>query len=231
MSTADTIERLRQTALQQPGARERASGMVKFACPQCVAEGHDKHHDNAGFFLRDGTWGCAYASGNPTLGREHWDAIGSVLGAFNGNGQHRPTAIVTEPEEPEPEPTPAPGPPYVITTPPDSFVTRYVTVAQQRTDAPAEAHELSSVLVLSALAGPRVRLPLAYRAEGVRLVLWGMNVVDSTSGRKTTVNEFACDVIRQTLGDEAILPWKGSPEAFRAGFCRPRRAGRRVRAR
>jgi hypothetical protein len=45
-----------------------------------------------------------------------------------------------------------------------------------------------------------------------------MNVVDSTSGRKTTVNEFACDVIRQTLGDPAILPWKGSPEAFVQAF-------------
>jgi hypothetical protein len=109
---------------------------------------------------------------------------------------------------------PTPAAPYNFATPADSFVTRYVEVAQQRTDAPAEAHELAAVLILSALAGPRVRLPLAYRADGVRLVLWGMNVVDSTSGRKTTVNEFACDVLRQVLGDLAVLPWKGSPEAF-----------------
>lgn len=111
-----------------------------------------------------------------------------------------------------------PPTPYIPTTPPASFVSRYVEVAQQRTDAPAEAHELAAVLVLSALAGPQVRLPLAYRADGVRLVLWGMNVVDSTSGRKTTVNEFACDVLRQTLGEAAILPWKGSPEAFVQAF-------------
>jgi hypothetical protein len=103
-------------------------------------------------------------------------------------------------------------------TPAQSFVSRYVAVAQQRTDAPAEAHELAAVLVLSALAGPRVRLPLAYRADGVRLVLWGMNVVDSTAGRKTTVNEFAVDVIRRVLGDDAVLPWKGSPEAFVQAF-------------
>jgi hypothetical protein len=104
--------------------------------------------------------------------------------------------------------------PYVIVTAPESFITRYVTVARRRTDAPEEAHELAAVVVLSALAGSRVRLPMAYRADGVRLVLWGMNVVDSTSGRKTTVNEFAADVIRQVLGEDAILPWKGSPEAL-----------------
>jgi len=57
-------------------------------------------------------------------------------------------------------------------------------------------------------------LPLAYRSDGVRLGLWTMNVVDSTSGRKSTVLEFGIDVLRQVLGDLAILPWKGSPEAL-----------------
>lgn len=97
---------------------------------------------------------------------------------------------------------------------PEGFIRRYVDVALQRTDAPAEAHALTAVGVLSALAGPRVRLPLAYRADGVRLGLWTMNVVDSTSGRKSTVLEFGSDILRQVLGDDAILPWKGSPEAF-----------------
>jgi len=89
MSTADTIERLRAAALQQPGARERASGIVKFQCPACAEEGHDEHRDNAGLFLRDGTWGCAFASGNPTLGRAHWEAIGRALGTFASNGAPR----------------------------------------------------------------------------------------------------------------------------------------------
>jgi hypothetical protein len=97
MSTADagTIERLRQAALQQPGGRERSSGMVKFQCPACAAEGHDQHQDNAGLFLRDGTWGCAFASGDPTLGRAHWEAIGRALGAFNGNGRRPAPAAPT----------------------------------------------------------------------------------------------------------------------------------------
>ncbi len=104
--------------------------------------------------------------------------------------------------------------PYIRVVPARSFVAQYVEAAQQRTDAPAEAHELAACIILSALAGPQARLPLAYSASGVRLVLWGMNVVDSTGGRKTTTNEFARDVISQVLSDDAILPWRGSPEAF-----------------
>jgi putative DNA primase/helicase len=98
---------------------------------------------------------------------------------------------------------------------PAGFISRYVAVALRSTDAPAEAHALTAALVMSALAGPCPRLPLAFRRDaGQRLVLWGMNVVDSTEGRKTTVNELGLDVLRRVLGESAILPWKGSPEAF-----------------
>src|SRR5437773_7125884 len=86
MSIADaaTIERLRHAALHQPGARERVGGDVKFQCPACEKEGHDLHADNARFFRRDGSWGCAFASGDSALGRAHWEAIGLALGALNG---------------------------------------------------------------------------------------------------------------------------------------------------
>lgn len=110
---------------------------------------------------------------------------------------------------------PIPGPPAVQRRPPpEGFIAKYVEAACERTDAPVESHTLAAVVVMSALAGSRVRLPLAYRPDGVRLVMWGMNIVDSTSGRKTTVNEFGLDIIRQVLTEGAILPWKGSPEAF-----------------
>lgn len=120
-----------------------------------------------------------------------------------------PEAVASEDEEPA-GPIAPPAPLRL----PRGFLAQYVAVAVRRTDAPPEAHALTAVGVLSALAGPRVRLPLAYRADGVRLALWTMNVVDSTGGRKTTVNEFGTDVVRQVLGEDAILPWKGSPEAF-----------------
>jgi hypothetical protein len=82
MSIADTIEPLRTAALRQPGAHERASGMIKFQCPACAAEGHDTHEDNAGLFINDGKWGCAFASSDTAKGRAHWEAIGQALGAF-----------------------------------------------------------------------------------------------------------------------------------------------------
>lgn len=118
----------------------------------------------------------------------------------------------------DPEPPVSPPATKRPVTLPDGFIRDYVEAAQRRTDAPAEAHTLAAVIALSALAGPRLRLPLAHRRDGMRLVLWGMNVVDSTGGRKTTVNELALDVIRRTLGEEAILPWQGSPEAFIQSF-------------
>jgi hypothetical protein len=55
----------------QPGARRRG-GRVKFQCPGCRSEGHDKSKDNATVF-EDGRWGCA-------LDRAHKGAISLALG-------------------------------------------------------------------------------------------------------------------------------------------------------
>jgi hypothetical protein len=81
----DRISQLVDAALRQPGARERASGIIKFMCPACRDEGHDAHADNAGLFTHNGTWGCAFAKDTPD-GRRHWDAIGRALGAFERDG-------------------------------------------------------------------------------------------------------------------------------------------------
>lgn len=69
--TGPSAEELLGRALLQPGARRRSHG-VKFQCPGCRAEGHDKTRDNALVGL-DGRWGCAI---NP----EHKRAIGEALG-------------------------------------------------------------------------------------------------------------------------------------------------------
>jgi hypothetical protein len=61
-------------ALSLPGGKRRTTG-VKFQCPACRAEGHDKHQDNARVDL-EGKWGCAYAPGD----RGHRRAIGEALG-------------------------------------------------------------------------------------------------------------------------------------------------------
>jgi hypothetical protein len=71
--TGPPAEELIRRALTQPGARRRTN-CIKFACAGCVAEGHDKHRDNAAVFL-DGRWGCA-------LDPAHKEAIGVALGVI-----------------------------------------------------------------------------------------------------------------------------------------------------
>ncbi len=68
-------------AMDQPGAKRRGRG-VKFQCPQCYAEGHDRHRDNA-VVWNDGRWGCAWAPDNP----KHKRAIGAALGVVSGESE------------------------------------------------------------------------------------------------------------------------------------------------
>jgi hypothetical protein len=191
----------------------RAGGKHGIKCPWA-----DEHSGNSGpsetcLFEPRGEgepWGfkCLHAHCAARTIRDVLDVLG--LGRASRDGHYADVGPDDDREDP-------PAAPAATTTQDPlaaGFIARYVAVAQARTDAPVEAHVLAAILVLSALAGSRVRLPLAYRADGVRLVLWGMNIADSTSNRKTTVNELALDVIRQVLGEAAILPWKGSPEAF-----------------
>ncbi len=96
----------------------------------------------------------------------------------------------------------------------DDFISRYVRYAAQRTDAPLQAHELSAVVILSSLAGPSPYLPIATSQRGWRLCLWGMYVVNSTVGRKTTTINLAKEVIAEVLGREALIEWEGSPQGL-----------------
>jgi len=72
-------EEMMARARELPGWRRRARG-VKFQCPQCSAEGHDRHRDNA-FLANDGRYGCAYAPGSGP----HRRAIGEALGVGYGS--------------------------------------------------------------------------------------------------------------------------------------------------
>ena len=67
---------LQARALQLPGGRRRTAG-VKFQCPGCLAEGHDKHRDNA-MVSNNGRWGCAFSPGD----RVHRRAIAEALGVI-----------------------------------------------------------------------------------------------------------------------------------------------------
>ena len=52
------VERRRTAALQQPGAVVRSSGLIKFQCPRCREEGHDRIRITLVVF-EDGALGCA----------------------------------------------------------------------------------------------------------------------------------------------------------------------------
>lgn len=78
---------LRSAAMAQPGARARAAGRVKFACPACLSVGSDRELDNAIAFA-DGGWGCAAVKNTP-WSRAHYVAIGIALGALGSDGRRR----------------------------------------------------------------------------------------------------------------------------------------------
>lgn len=130
-------------------------------------------------------------------------------------GSTRPGATVREPTA-EPDATVAQESvaPFAIVTPPDSFITRYIEYVQRRTDAPAAAHELMAVGMLSALAGPTPRLPIATSVHGWRLIIWAMYIVNSTTGRKTIVVDAAKDILAGVLGPAALIEWEGSPQGL-----------------
>ena len=96
----------------------------------------------------------------------------------------------------------------------DGWLPRYLRYASVRTDAPLEAHQLMAVVALSALAGPMVRLPIATSRHGWNLCLWGMYIVSSTVGRKTTTIGLAKDILIEVLGPTAIIEWEGSPQGL-----------------
>ncbi|HEV8329180.1 MAG TPA: hypothetical protein VGQ08_17020 [Nitrospiraceae bacterium] len=112
-----------------------------------------------------------------------------------------------------PEPAPEPDAPFTILTAPTSFISRYVTYATTRTDAPPEAHEALAFGILSVLAS-NVRLPIATSPRGWSLVLWIIYLVNSTAGRKSTTLDLAVDLLCLIIGTKAILSWEGSPQGF-----------------
>jgi hypothetical protein len=98
--------------------------------------------------------------------------------------------------------------------PDTSFIAKYTRYAAQRTDAPPEAHSLMGAGVLSALAGPKPRLPIATTPGGWSLVLWLLYIVNSTMGRKSTTLNLAKEIIAGVLGSEALIEWEGSPQGL-----------------
>lgn len=131
--------------------------------------------------------------------------------AFTQNG--RSHVHQHEPSHDLHTPTSASEPAFQLVTAPDSFISQYVTYATTRTDAPAEAHEAFAFGILS-VAASHVRLPIATSPRGWSLVLWILYLVNSTAGRKSTVIDLAIDLVREVLGEAALIFWEGSPQGL-----------------
>ena len=64
------------------------------------------------------------------------------------------------------------------------------------------------------LLASHVRLPIATSPRGWSLVLWILYLVNSTAGRKSTVIDLAIDLVRDVLGEAALIFWEGSPQGL-----------------
>jgi hypothetical protein len=204
---ADPVEGLRAAALTQPGAVERQSGNIKFQCPQCRTEGHDRHQDNAGLFP-DGKLGCAF-----TDDRAHWEAIGQALGAFaRRNGPGLSSAVA-------PAPTASAAPTEADTSyqftpafPADHFVTGFIDYGAECVDA-AHEHLETTALILLATATPGVRARLRQYPRGLPTAFYAILIGESTRSRKSSVAGLGLDLLTDAV-PECRLAEQASPEGF-----------------
>ena len=141
---------------------------------------------------------------------------GELLSVFEATPLWEPTTTETAISVPT-SASPAPiteVTPFAYVTSEVSFVTHYIQYARQCTDAPLVAHEAMAVGILSAAAGPSLRIPIATSPKGWRLILWVMYLVNSTIGRKTTVLDFAKDLLCAAFGTACVFEWEGSPQGL-----------------
>jgi hypothetical protein len=169
------LARLLAAARRQPGFVERSTGVCKFQCPGCRDEGHDRHMDNAGLFLAEGTWGCA-------VNRAHWRAIGEVLGAFDDAALHRPSpATANIPERwPVPEPLVTALPPVPPFDPmrllPEALAAWVADVAE-RAQCPPDFVGIGVVISAGAVIGRQLAIRPKQRDDWTVVPnVWGMGI-------------------------------------------------------
>jgi hypothetical protein len=155
---------LEAAALRQPGAVRRQHG-IKFQCPGCAAEGHDKHRDNACLFPT-GDWGCAWAK-DTDLGLSHWEAIGRALGAFSNNGHaHSSTNTATPPGDADDLGTPSVQAP--LCTPREAMIglgRRFADLFAEYLESPVSFFYFAFIAYFGTLVAQKVTLDSELRPE------------------------------------------------------------------
>jgi ribosomal protein S25 len=103
----------------------------------------------------------------------------------------------------------------------DGFVVDYKKWGEAATDAPAEYHELTCFIALSALTSAGLKLETYF--GDVIPNLWGLVLGESTLTRKTTAMRMAMDIVSD-IEESAIVATDGSAEGLLSSLGhRPRR--------
>ena len=97
----------------------------------------------------------------------------------------------------------------------ETFIDLYKEWACEATDAIAEFHELSAMVMLSSILAASVRLETSY--GNITPNLWGLVLGDSTVTRKSTSMKMAVDLLTQ-LEPELILATDASIEGLLTGM-------------
>jgi len=92
-----------------------------------------------------------------------------------------------------------------------SFIDEYRAWGEQATDAPAQYHDLSAFVLLSALLAGNLRLETTYGS--VRPNLWGLVLGDSTLTRKSTAMRMATEIIAG-VDKDILVASEGSMEGI-----------------
>lgn len=94
---------------------------------------------------------------------------------------------------------------------PDTFVDRYVAWNRTRTDAAWQYHQISAMVLLSAILADSVHLPTRYGK--IIPNIWAMILGDTTLTRKTTAMDIAIELL-MLVYDEAYLASDASIEGL-----------------
>ncbi|AIY90205.1 DUF3987 domain-containing protein [Geoglobus acetivorans] len=103
-------------------------------------------------------------------------------------------------------------PPIELNLPEDNFITKFMRMAERRTDAYKEYHFIGAISILSRIAGRRVYVDFLH--ERVYPNVWAMTLGDSTISRKSTAMKIAKTVVEFVGIRGFFLPHDFSPESL-----------------
>jgi Protein of unknown function (DUF3987) len=94
-----------------------------------------------------------------------------------------------------------------------TIIDSYRDYATETTDAIPEFHDLSCMMIASAILSGPVRLEITHRPDGIVPNLWGLVIGDSTLARKSTAMRMATDIL-WSIDPDVLVATDGSVEGL-----------------